>query len=344
MIPERFSMRRFIAVLTCVLAGTAIQAADVYHPVREIAIGGEGGWDYLIVDAAAHRLYTSHATKIVVADTETGKVVGEIPDLPGVHGIAIAPELGRGYTSNGRANTSTIIDLKTLKPVGTVATGANPDSIRYSASRKEVWAFNHTGKSVTVFGAQDGKVIATIAVGGDLEEAVEDPAAGRMFVNIEDKGAIGVMDTQKHTLVATWPIAGCEGPTGMAFDPKNHLILSACDGKMAVTDSTTGKSVSSFPIADEVDGNGFDPATGYAFASSRTGVLTIAHEDSPGKFTVVQTLKTQPSGRTMTLDTVSHNVYVPVAMTTAGPNGRAQITPNTMKVLVFGMDATGKAK
>ena len=330
-------MRRLISILACVVAGVVVQAADVYHPVKEIAIGGEGGWDYLIVDPAAHRLYVSHATKIVVADIDTGKVVGEIPDLAGVHGLALAPELGRGFTSNGRANTSTIVDLKTLKPLGTVATGANPDSIRYSPSHKEVWAFNHTGKSVTVFDAQTGKVIATIDVGGELEEAVEDPAANRMYVNVEDKGAIGVIDTQKHALVATWPMAGCEGPTGLAFDQKNHLLLSACDGKMAVTDSRSGKAVTSFPIADDVDGNGFDPATGYAFASSRTGVLTIAHEDAPGKFTVVQTLKTQPSGRTMTMDAVSHNVYVPVAMTTAGPNGRAQITPNTMKVLVFGM-------
>ena len=330
-------MRRLMMVVACVVAGVALQAADVYRPVKEIAIGGEGGWDYILVDSAAHRVYVSHATKIVVADTQTGKVVGEIPDLPGVHGIAIAPELGRGFTSNGRGNTSTIVDLKTLQPLGRVATGANPDSIRYSRSRKEVWAFNHTGKSVTVFGAQDGKVLATIMLTGELEEAVEDPAANRMYVNIEDKGAIGVMDTMTHAVVATWPIADCEGPTGMAFDQKNHLILSACDGKMAVVDSTSGKTVTSFPIADDVDGNGFDPATGYAFASSRTGVLTIAHEDAPGKFTIVQTLKTAPSGRTMTLDAATHNVYIPVAMTTAGPNGRAQITPNTMKVLVFGM-------
>ena len=330
-------MRTSISVLACALSGVVVLAADAYRPVKEIAIGGDGGWDYLIVDSAAHRLYVSHATKIVVADTVTGKVVGEIPDLAGVHGIAIAPDLGRGFTSNGRANTSTIVDLKTLKPIGTVATGANPDSIRYSPSRKEVWAFNHTGKSVTVFDAQTAKVIATINVGGELEEAVEDPVAGRMFVNVEDKGAIAVIDMKTHALVATWPMAGCEGPTGMAFDPKNHLILSACDGKMAVTDSASGKTVTSFPIADEVDGNGFDPATGYAFASSRTGVLTIAHEDAPNRFTVVQTLKTQSSGRTMTLDPVSHDVYVPVAATTAGPNGRAQITPNTMKVLVFGL-------
>ena len=329
-------MRTAINVLACALAAVTLQAADVYGPVKEIAIGGEGGWDYISVDPAAHRLYVSHATKIVVADTESGAIVGEIPDLAGVHGIAIAADLGRGFTSNGRSNTSTIVDLKTLKPLGTVPTGANPDSIRYSSARKEVWAFNHTGKSVTVFGARDGKVLATIPLSGELEEAVEDPAANRMYVNIEDKGAIGVMDTSTHTAIAEWPMPGCEAPTGMAFDQKNHLILSACEGRMAVIDSRTGKEVTSFAIAAAVDGNGFDAATGYAFASSRTGVLTIAHEDAPGKFTVVQTLKTQPSGRTMTLDPVTHNVYVPVASTTPGPNGRAQITPNTMKVLVFG--------
>jgi hypothetical protein len=336
-------MRKLISVFACVLAGVVVQAADVYRPVKEIAIGGEGGWDYLIVDPVAHRVYTSHATKIVVADTESGKIVGEIPDTNGVHGFAIASDLGRGFTSNGRANSSTIVDLKTLKPLGTVMTGANPDSIRYLPSRKEVWTFNHTGKSVTAFDARTGKVIATIDVGGELEEAVEDAPANRMFVNVEDKGAIGVMDTVKHTLVATWPIAECEGPTGLAFDAKNHLLLSACDGKMAVIDSTSGKTVTSFPIGDGVDGNGFDPATGLAFASSGTGVLTIAHEDAPGKFTVVQTLKTQASGRTMWLDAVTHNVYVPVAMRTTGPNGRAQITPNTMKILVFGPVAPVKS-
>jgi hypothetical protein len=150
------------------------------------------------------------------------------------------------------------------------------------------------------------------------------------------------MDTEKHILVATWPIAECEGPTGLAFDAAHHLLLSACDGKMAVTDSTSGKAVTSFPIPDGVDGNGFDPATGYAFASSGTGALVIAHEDAPNKFTVVQTVKTQPSGRTMWLDATTHNVYVPVAMTTPGPNGRGQPTSNTMKVLVFGMAGGGK--
>jgi DNA-binding beta-propeller fold protein YncE len=329
-------MRTLIALAGCLVAG-AVQAADPgYQVVKEIPIGGSGGWDYLIVDPAAHRLYVSHATKIVVADTETGKIVGEIPDTPGVHGFAFAPSLGRGFTSNGRANSSTIVDLKTLKPLGTVPTGANPDSIRYLADRKEVWTFNHTGGSITVFDPMTAKVIATIEVGGELEEAVDDPAVHRVYVNVEDKGMIAVVDTVKHATVAMWRIADCDGPTGLAFDVKNHLLLSACDGRMAVTDSRSGKPVTSFPIADGVDGNGFDPATGLAFASSGTGVLTIAHQDARNTFTVVQTVATQPSGRTMWLEPTTHRVYVPVAMTTpAPPKGRAGIVPDTMKVLVL---------
>jgi len=332
-------MRKVMTLLACLTAAGVLQAADPnYHVVKEIQIGGEGGWDYLILDPATHRLYVSHATKIVVADVETGQVVGEISDTPGVHGIALAPELGRGFTSNGRGNSSTIVDLNTLKPLGTVPTGAHPDSIRYLRDRHEVWTFNHTGGSITAFDPMSGKVIATIEVGGELEEAVEDPAANRVYVNVEDKGSLAVIDTRTHSLVATWPITECEGPTGLAFDAKNHLLLSACDGKMAVTDSRSGKAVTSFPIADGVDGNGFDAATGLAFASSGTGVLTVAHEDAPNKFRVVQTVKTQPSGRTMWLDPATHRVYVPVAATTSGPNGRRQVTPDTMKVLVLGTE------
>jgi DNA-binding beta-propeller fold protein YncE len=331
-------MHNPIVFVACLTMTAVLQTTDPnYHIVKEIQIGGEGGWDYLITNPDAHRLYVSHATKIVVADTETGKVVGEIPNTPGVHGFAIAPDLGRGFTSNGRANSSTIVDLKTLTPLGTVPTGANPDSIRYLQDRKEVWTFNHTGGSITVFDPMTARVTATIEIGGQLEEAVDDPVVRRVYVNVEDKGTIAVIDTVKHAVVATWPIAECESPTGLAFDAKNHLLLSACDGRMAVTDSRSGKAVTSFPIAGRVDGNGFDPATGLAFASSGTGVLTIAHEDAPDKFTVVQTVKTQPSGRTMWLDPTTHCVYVPVAATTPGPNGRPQITPDTMKVLVLAM-------
>lgn len=329
---------RKLAVLVTLLGASVLHAADTsYQIIKEIPIGGEGGWDYVIVDSSAHRVYVSHATKIVVADTETGRVIGEIVDTPGVHGIALAPELGRGFTSNGRANSSTIVDLKTLKPLGTVPTGANPDSIRYLPDRHEVWTFNHTGGSITAFDPMSGRIIATIAVGGRLEEAVEEVSANRVYVNVEDKGAIAVIDTRAHALVATWPLDGCNGPTGLAFDEKNRLLLSACDGKMVVSDARSGRTVTSFPIGTRVDGNGFDAATGLAFASSGTGVLTIAHEDAPDRFTVVQTVKTQVSGRTMWLDPATHRVYVPVASTEAGPNGRAQMVAGTMRVLVLGM-------
>ena len=330
-------MRKLIAIV--MLSGASVlHAADPnYQITKEIPIGGECGWDYVIVDASTHRLYVSHATKIVVADTETGMIVGEIADTPGVHGIALAPELGRGFTSNGRANSSTIVDLKTLKPLATVQTGANPDSIRYLPDRHEVWTFNHTAGSITAFDPMSVRVIATIDVGGQLEEAVEDASVNRVYVNVEDRNAIAVVDSLAHKLVATWPLAGCEGPTGLAFDSKHHLLLSACDGRMVVTDSRSGRTVTNFPINDRVDGNGFDPATGLAFASSGTGVLTIAHEDAPNKFTVVQTVRTQPSGRTMWLDVTTHRVYVPVAANApTGPNGRAQIAAGTMKVLVVG--------
>ncbi len=329
-------MRTYILAIAWLGMALGLQAGGPgYHVVKEIKIGGEGGWDYVIGDPDAHRLYVSHATKIVIADMESGEIVGEIPDTPGVHGIAIARDLGRAFTSNGRANSSTIVDLKTLQPLGTARTGANPDSIRYLEDRREVWTFNHTGGSITAFDPMTGAVGATIEIGGTLEEAVEDPAAHRVYVNVEDEGAIAVVDTVQHTLVAKWSMAGCEGPTGLAFDAKNHLLLSACDGRMAVTDSTSGKAVTSFPIAGGVDGNGFDPQTGLAFASSRTGVLTIAHEDARDRFTVVQTATTQPSGRTMWLDPTTHRVYVPAATVTPVPNARPRVEPGTMKVLVL---------
>ena len=340
-------MSAWIASLFALALGLAPQAGKAaaqppYHLVKEIAIGGEGGWDYILADAASHRVYVSHATKIVVADTETGAIVGEIGDAAGVHGIALAPELGRGFTSNGRANTSTIVDLKTFAAIATVPTGPNPDSIRYLADRKEVWTFNHGGGSITVFDPMTGAVGATIQIGGALEEAVEDPAAGRVYVNVEDANAIAVVDAAAHTVVGKWPLTDCDGPTGLAFDARNHHLLASCDGSTAIVDSTSGKTVAHFPTASRVDGNGFDPASRLAFASSGTGVVTIAHEDAPDRFTVVQTLQTQASGRTMCLDPVTHRVYVPVAATTPGANGRPPVTPGTMKVLVFAPESHAK--
>ena len=320
----------------------AVLAADMpYHLIKEIPIGGEGGWDYISVDSKAHRGYVSHTSKVVVIDLDAGKVVGEIPDTTGVHGFAVAPELGRGFSSNGRANTSTIVDLKTLKPLGTVMTGGNPDAILYEPSRKEVYTFNGSGKSATVFAADTGNVIATIDLGAKPEAAVADAAANRVFVNLEDTSSIAAIDMKTHKVVNTWKLEGCEEPTGLGYDAKKHRLISACGNKvMAVTDSVSGKHVTSAPIGDGADGAAYDPATGYAFASNGEGTVTIAHLDTPDKLTVVQTLPTLRTARTMILDPETHNIYLPAAMVQAPPaggRGRPTQVPDSFKVLAFGM-------
>ncbi|MEP7118085.1 MAG: YncE family protein, partial [Acidobacteriota bacterium] len=255
--------------------------------------------------------------------------------------FAVAPDLGRGFSSNGRANTSTIVDLKTLKAIGTVATGGNPDAIFYEPTRQEVYTMNGSGKSATVFGAQSGTVVATIDLGGKPEAVVQDTAAGRLYVNLEDTGAIAVIDIPSHTKVATWPLTGCEEPTGLGYDPKNKRLFSACANTvMVVTDSTSGRHVATTPIGAGADGGTFDAGTGLAFASNGAdGTVTIAHLDTPNTLTVVQTLSTMVSGRTMVLDPVTHEIFVPAAKTQPNPSGtgRPQAVPGTFKVLVYAM-------
>jgi DNA-binding beta-propeller fold protein YncE len=308
-------MRHAVAVLLVagsVALGTLRAQEGPYRPAQVIPIGGEGGWDYLTVDAPAHRLYVSHATKVVVVDTEANKPVGEIAETPGVHGIALAPELGRGFSSNGRENKVSIFDLKTLKTIQKVATGDNPDAILYEPARKEVYAFNGRGKSATVIDAQNGSVVATIPLEGKPEFAQADPKAGKVYVNIEDQNAIKVIDTAKHAVAATWPIAPGESASGMAIDLANHRLFIGCDNKlMLMIDATTGSVVYSVPIGDGVDANAFDPATKLAFSSNGgAATVTIAREESPSLLKVVQTLKTTKGARTMALDPQTHKIYL----------------------------------
>jgi len=333
-------MRRNALVVVYVVSSLAVlSAADgPYSVVKEIKIGGPGGWDYITVDPAAHRIYVSHATKIVVADTNSGAIVGEIADTPGVHGIAVAPDLGLGYTSNGRDNTSTIVDLKTLKPVMKVMTGGNPDAIFYERGRHEVYTFNGQGQSATVFDAKSGNVIATIPLMGKPEAPAFDADAKRLYVNIEDKNAIAVIDPDKHTLLATWPLTGCEEPTGLAFDVKRHRLFSVCSNSvMIVVDSQSGKVITTAPIGARSDGAAFDPQTGYIFSSNGEGSLTVATLQGDS-VNIVQTATTQPSGRTIALDPTTHNVYIPAAMMGAAAAGqRPQPVPDSFRVLVLGM-------
>ena len=346
-------MKSMICFLTALVLcfANAVRGEGEYKFIKEIPIGGEGGWDYLSIDAQTHKLYVTHATKIVVVDLEKDAVAGEIADTPGVHGFAIAPDLGRGFSSNGKEAKASIVDLKTLATISKVETGENPDAILYEPGRAEVYAFNGRGKSATVFDAKTGKVTATIPLPGKPEFAAADSKAGRVYCNIEDKSEIVAIDTSAHTVVATWPLAPGEEPSGMAFDVAHHRLFIGCNNKlMMVVDSGNGKIVGSVPIGAGVDACAFDDKTQLAFSSNGEGTVTIAKEETPEKFTVVQTLKTEPRARTMALDPVTHRIYLASAKFTPppppapgapppapnAPPPRPVIVPGSMKVLVYG--------
>jgi DNA-binding beta-propeller fold protein YncE len=345
---------RSLGIFTVVLVFSLLPTTGVwpaegpYHFITKIDVGGEGGWDYASVDAAARRLYVTHGTKIIVIDLDRNAVVGEIGDTPGVHGFAIAPELGLGFSSNGMENKASLVDLKTLQTKSKVDTGANPDAILYDPGRKEVYAFNGRGQSATVFEAVSGKVIATIPLPGKPEFAQVDVQAGRIYNNIEDKNAVVVIDTKTHSVVETWPIAPGEGASGMAIDLVTHRLFLGAEKLMVMMDSTSGRVVTTIPIGPGVDANSFDPQTGFVFAScGGDGTVTIAHEDSPDKLTAVQVLQTARGARTMTLDPKTHRIYLaaadydaPSAQPVTGQKPqRPKMVPNSFRVLVYGTEA-----
>jgi DNA-binding beta-propeller fold protein YncE len=306
--------------------------------IKTISVPGDEGWDYVAVDSDARRVYVSHATHVVVLDADTYAIVGDIPDTQGVHGISIAPDLGRGFVSDGRANTVTIFDPKTLKTLGTVKTGTNPDAIIYDPHTKRVFAMNGRSQDTTAITASDGTVAGTLALGGKPEFAVAD-GHGNIFVNIEDKSELVRFDSQKLTILNRWPLKPCEEPSGLAVDWKTRRLFAGCGNKtMAVVDADTGKIVATPPIGDGVDANGFDPATDLAFASTGEGVLTVVHEDSPDKFTVVENVPTRKSARTMGLDIKTHNIFLPAADFDPPAPGqrRGKMKPGSFVVLVVG--------
>jgi DNA-binding beta-propeller fold protein YncE len=329
-----------LAILSVVYSRAAAPQVSPsgYHVIKTISVPGDEGWDYVFVDSDARRVYVSHATHVVVLDADTYAIVGDIPDTQGVHGISIAPDLGRGFVSDGRANTVTIFDPKTLKTLGTVRTGTNPDAIIYDPHTKRVFAMNGRSQDTTAITASDGTVAGTLALGGKPEFAVAD-GHGNIFVNIEDKSELVRFDSQKLTILNRWPLKPCEEPSGLAVDWKTRRLFAGCGNKtMAVVDADTGKIVATPPIGDGVDANGFDPATDLAFASTGEGVLTVVHEDSPDKFTVVENVPTRKSARTMGLDIKTHNIFLPAADFDPPAPGqrRGKMKPGSFVVLVVG--------
>jgi DNA-binding beta-propeller fold protein YncE len=315
-----------------------------YHLLKKIKLGGEGFWDYMTVDSPTRRLFISRGTRVVVLNVDSEKIVGEIPNTPGVHGIALAPEVGRGFTSNGAAGSVSIFDLKTLHVIGQAQAGKNPDAIVYDPSSKRVFAMNGRSASSTAIDAATGNVAGTIALGGKPEFAVAD-GAGHVYVNIEDKSEIVEIDSRTLAVTARWPLSPCEEPSGLAIDVRHRRLFAGCRNKMmAVVDADSGKVIATPPIGEGVDSDRFDPATQFAFASNgRSGTLTVVHEDSPNKYSVVENVPTQLGARTMELDLKTHEIYLdtaefgpPPAPTAGNPRPFPTLVPGSFVVLVFG--------
>lgn len=321
----------------------ARDAPPTYRLLKEIPIAGDTGWDYLSIDPQARRLYVTHGTHIVVVDLDTDSVVGDVADTPGVHGFAIAHALGKGFSSNGAESKVSVVDLKSLATLAKIGTEEGPDAIVYEPGHQEVYAFNGRAKSATIISATSGQVVGSLKLPGKPEFPAADPEAGRVFVNIEDRNEVVAIDTGTHKIVSEWPIAPGESASGMAFDATHHRLFLGCENHlMLMLDSNSGQVVGSVPIGTGVDANAFDNQLQLAFSSNGEGTVTIAREVTPGKLVVVQTLRTQPSARTMALDPQTHRIYLsaatlqPTQANTPATGHRHATVPGTFKVLVYG--------
>jgi DNA-binding beta-propeller fold protein YncE len=319
-------MKTLAAALLTLFAATA---APHYRVARHIKVGGTGGWDYLTVDSASQRLYVSHAERVDVVDLKSGEVVAMIPRTEGVHGIALAPKAGRGFISNGKANTVTIFDLKSSARIEDVKTGERPDAILFEPVTSRVFTFNAAGHDTTAL-TTDGHMAGSIPLGGKPEFAVAD-GQGHVFVNIEDTSELAELDAKALKVVRRWKLTGCEEPSGLALDAAQHRLFSGCENKvMAVSDARAGKAIGTIPAGTGIDGNAFDPQYGLAFsANGRDGTITVADAKS---LKVVETVPTQDGARTIALDPATHHLYLPTAQ--FGPGSpRRSIVPETFEVL-----------
>ena len=301
-----------------VLAVEPQGAGPLATKVRKVAVGGEGGWDYLSVDSEAQRLYVSRGNRVVVLDLEKETVVGELADTPGVHGIAVVPDLGKGFTSNGSDSSVTVFDLKTLKATGKIKASGTPDAILYDPASRRVFTFNHGTDDTTAIDPVSGTVVGTLALGGEPEGAASD-GAGHIFVNIRSTSEIAEFDGKTLKVLNRWPLAPGTRPTGLAFDIPHRRLFSVCaNQKMMVMDADTGKVIASPEIGQGADGCAYDPLKGLAYSSNGgSGTVTVVGEAAPGQFQVIATIPTQASARTLALDPKTHRLYLSAA--TAGP-------------------------
>ena len=309
---------RTLSILSAILVFTISVVASApaqtgYSVIKKISIAGTGGFDYLTVDEGARRLYVSHGMQVEVLDIDSLTLVGTVPKTPGVHGIAIAPELGRGFVSDGQSSTVTIFDLKTLKAIAEVPTGQKPDAIIYDPATSRVFAFNGESKSATAIDAATGKVAGTVNLDGGPEFAAAD-GKGFVYNNLEEESQVLKINSRELKVEQRWPTAPCASPSSMAMDRANRRLFVGCRSKvMAVVDADSGKVITTLPIGDHVDASAFDPETKLIFNSNGEGTITVIHEDSPDKYTVVETVKTLPRAKTMALDPKTHRLFLSTA-------------------------------
>jgi YVTN family beta-propeller protein len=328
-------------VCTLLLNLSAAQGQTTgYHVAKSIPVGGIGGWDYLTYDGSSHRLFVSHSDRFVVIHTDSEKVIGEIGMLEGVHGMAIASEFNRGFITNGTSSSVSVVDMKTLNVVKKIAVGKKPDAILYDPFSHRVFVYNGQSESASVIDVTKETVISTVSLGGKPEFSATD-RKGHIFVNLEDKNEVVGLDALTLKIFARWPLKGGDEPTGLAIDIEHHRLFSVCHNKwLFVLDSDNGSIVAKLPIGDRVDGCTFDPATGLVFTSNGEGTISVIREENPSKFSVLETIKTKPGAKTITLDPETHTLYLPTAEfgptpapTKEVPAPKAPILPNTFVVL-----------
>ncbi len=323
-----------LAIGLLIAAAVAVAGSSGYKEARTFTIGGNGFWDYVSVDSPGRRIFVSHATEVDVVSLDTGKVIGKIPDTPGVHGIALAPDAGKGFITAGQTNQVVVFDLKTLNTIGHLTPGKKPDGTIYDESTGRVLVFNGGSDSATVIDARRAVVTGTVALGGGPEFAAAD-GDGKVFVNLEDKSQVVEFDPKTLKVDHTWPLAPCESPSAMSMDRESRRVFIGCHNQMmAVVNADTGKVVATLPIGRGVDAGRFDPETKFAFASCGDGTTTVVHEDGNDHYSVVDTLHTRVSARTMGLDLNTHAIYLPFAETKPNPQGgRPSIVPGSFAVL-----------
>jgi DNA-binding beta-propeller fold protein YncE len=320
------------------MAGTS----SGYHPLARVTLGGEGFWDYLAMDARARRIYISRWTHVMVVDADSYQVVGDIPGIEGVHGIAIAREFGRGFISEDEANRVTIFDLQTLKKIGSAKTGQNPDAIIYDPASKRVFAFNGHDGAATAIDAATGSVVGTVDLGGSPEFAAAD-RQGHVYNNLEDKNEVVEIDSKTLKILNRWPLAPGESPSAMAIDLRHRRLFIGCHNRMMVVmDADTGKVVATPAIGEGVDAARFDPSDQLLFSSNGDGTLTVIHEDSPDKYSIIDNVQTERGARTMELDKKTHRIYTVTAdlgPQPTEPHRPPSMVPGTFRLLVLGQGA-----